>query len=183
MNKIKAHFILEGIKLDSEASGLFGEALAKSWLEDDDQDLIDLNKGDQGFFSAELYEKGGKKPDLIGVTDNITGIVLWDAKFHNIFNGLFKLEDEELEKYKALNKYFCEKIKDDDVHVIFMVLPKSCNGNKMYLVHLSQFDNEGTSSDFNGRTATQVKLKDEDCYDTSKYKNELLKKWNTKSPS
>lgn len=173
MHKIKAHFILEEIKSDRDASGKFGEYLAKSWLEDDQWDLLDLNNGDQDFFSDELYEIGGKKPDFIGMADGISGVVLWDAKFHNVHDGIFKLENQELQKYKALHKYFRTKTQDN-VCVIFMVIPKQSNGNKMYFVDLLQFENEGVLIDFNGKQATQINLKDKDCYDTSKYQKHVL---------
>lgn len=61
LNRLKALFTLDEIKLDSDESGRFGEALAKSWLKDDSWRLLDINLEDEDIFTNELYKDGGKK--------------------------------------------------------------------------------------------------------------------------
>lgn len=176
---IKKIFILQNIKKTATESGIFGEKIAKKWLEQE-WEIIDVSSQDKPFF--DVNKNNAKRPDFVSIfndgNESDDKIILWDAKFHTITNNNFKLTDEELNKYYKLKELFCDEVEceKNDVHIIFMVLPKQDNGNVMYLVHLQQFS-EGTCDDINGNPAKNVQLKNEDRYDTSSIQMEILEKY------
>lgn len=119
-----------------------------------------------------------KKPDFIGQADEIKGFVLWDAKFHDVLGSNFAIANDELEKYRNLKKHFIKKTKCNDVYIVFMVIPKFNNAEKMCLVDLDQFEKVKNTVDLYGKPATSVKLDEIYCYDTSRYRYDILKRWN-----
>lgn len=178
--EIRKMFMLQDIKKSSEKSGDFGENIAKKWLKNE-WEIIDVSSQDKPFFNQDEIKKyGAKRPDFISIfddDDNNQKIILWDAKFHKVENNSFKLTTEELDKYRQLKNLFCEKIKCDlnDVHIIFMIFPKSSDGQKMYLVDLTEFKN-APKTILNNQPAEEIILKDFNCYDTLSIQKEELEK-------
>lgn len=174
MKEIQSKLLVQEIKKCKVRSGNFGEHISEEWLKDGNWEIIDVNK--ENVFSNELYEEGGKKPDYIGIVDGIDAVILWDAKFHSTLSNKFKMKKSELNKYNNLGNY-CKRKVGEEIHTIFMVVPKEYDGQKMYLVHISQFKNEGAETVLDDCPAIEISLKDEDCYDTKKYQKTILDKY------
>ncbi len=180
VKKIKKMIMLQDIKNSTRKSGDFGEGIAKKWLEEE-WEIIDVSSQDKSFFDQdELKKSGAKRPDFVSIfddNDDNQKVILWDAKFHNVENNSFKLTVEEICKYRKLRELFSEKMECEvsDVHIIFMIFPKSDDGNQMYLAHLTEFKH-GTETVLNGEPAKEIILKDVNCYDTSLIQREELEK-------
>ena len=181
LKEMKKMLILQDIKKSSEKSGKFGEGIAKEWLKET-WEIIDVSSQDKLFFSQDKLKKNdAKRPDFISIFDDDDKnekIILWDAKFHTIENNTFKLKDDELEKYRNLKKLFCKEIGCDvnNIHIIFIIFPKSNDGKKMYLVDLVQFCKDGKSSFVGNDIATEIILNDINSYDTSLIQKDELEK-------
>jgi hypothetical protein len=179
IKEIKKMLKLQDIKKDPKHSGKFGEDIGKQWLLDE-WEIIDVSDSKEPFFNTEeLKQYGAKRPDFVSIfdNDNNQSIILWDAKFHNVKNDSFTLTNEEIEKYGKLKEFFCREIEcePNDVHIIFMVLPKSNDGNKMYLLHLNEFKT-GEGAILADKLATKVILNELNCYDTSSIQMEILER-------
>lgn len=179
MNKISEKKLLDEIKGDTDLSGKFGEAIGEAWLQSDGWDYFDLNE--KGLIEPGhwIYRKNAKKADQIGAHDeHEDAFVIWDQKFHTLYDDCyFKLNRKDLDKYKEFIK-ICRSMSDeDDFYLFFMFFPKIHDGKRMYLVDISQFFTDGKNARFGENPAVQVKIKEEDCYDTSKHQNTVLKNW------
>jgi len=170
--------LLLKIKSDINESGKFGEAIAAKWLRHNNWSYIDFtitDRGDEEYLNMiDLYDQKGKKPDFLGQLDGIDGFVLWDAKFHRIYEDHFKLSTKEINKYSELLSYFNKTFQGVSFYIIFMFFPKEENGTTMYLVPLDDFLGNGTDSKFGKDPAVQVRVEKENCFNTSEFSEEVV---------
>lgn len=175
INDVRDALVVQDVKSSKpKVQGVFGEKIAEEWLKKEKWDYIDTNK--ESVFGSVLYGKGGKNPDFIAVADDIPAVIIWDAKFNETPNNTFAMRVDEIAKYRALNSHVSDGF-DEDVHSIFMVLPKAEDGKSMYLVHLSQFDEEGEDCDIKGSPARRITLKEKDKYSTNNEQKIVLNDW------
>jgi len=147
-------------KQNSKLAGEDGEKFAEKWLLNAGWTFEQVDHG-IGNIADELKEYGGKRPDyLIEVKSNL--VILADAKYHSTEDcKKFKMQDDELARYRRLAR-FCEKsFQDTEFEVLFMLFPKECDGSKFVWIDLSEFDN-GTATTLRGEPATQVDLQNRD---------------------
>lgn len=148
-------------KLEPQAAGKDGERHAERWLQDHQWIYEPVDQG-RWTLSKQLRERGGKRPDFIAESKSGDDILLLDAKYHSTENGtIFRLSDRELDQYRALKEFIEIHYSDGEVWVLFMVLPKEHNGEKLVWVDLDEFDGAAVYVGWN-ESAKFVSLTDRD---------------------
>lgn len=143
-------------KNNPESAGIDGETYAEKWLSTSGWTYEKVLQGKTNL-SSKLKKFGGKRPDFI-VDPGDGSFVLIDAKYHSTDNGIkFSLTDAEIGKYRCLKAFIEQFFPETEIDVIFMVIPKECDGKRLVWVHLSEFDS-GTSTVIRDLPATEVSL-------------------------
>jgi Ni,Fe-hydrogenase maturation factor len=138
-------------------AGEDGETFAERWFQQNSWVYCKIEQGKTSL-STELCAYGGKRPDFIIETENDDHIIVVDAKYHSTEGcRVFKLTDEEIEKYSKLKQFIENKFRDKFAEVLFMVIPKEHSGRKLVWVGLPEFEN-GIVSKLGGKSATQISL-------------------------
>jgi hypothetical protein len=144
-------------KLDPSASGRFGEECTRRWFKRHGWQFEEVDQGKKTL-SAKLRVFGGKRPDFIvdsRVEDTVTVV---DAKFASTDGGKsFAMPDCEIGKYRRLKAFVEEEFSGQTCEVLFAIVPKEFDGNRLVWAELSEFD-EGWSTLVRGSSGTAISL-------------------------